>query len=102
MMTSKLAAKPKVKRTRRREGPAIDPPEFLAVKKPKGDLILEIEGDRVSLPSLDRVYWPKEKITKFEVLCYYLRIAPQILPFLNYRPPILRRYQRGRGAPMCV
>ena len=100
MMTSKLAAKPKVKRTRRREGPAIDPPEFLALKKPKGDLILEIEGQRVSLTSLDRVYWPKEKITKFELLCYYLRIAPQILPFLKDRPAILQRYPRGVGAPM--
>jgi len=99
-MTSKVAAKPKVKRARRREGPAIDPAEFLALKKPKGDLILEIEGERVSLTSLDRIYWPKEKITKFDLLCYYLRIAPQILPFLKDRPAILQRYPRGVGAPM--
>ena len=52
-----------VKRTLEREGPVISREEFLALKKPKGDLILEIESERVSLTSLDRVYWPAEKIT---------------------------------------
>jgi bifunctional non-homologous end joining protein LigD len=89
-----------VKRTRPREGAAITPEEFLALKKPKGDLILGIAGERVSLTSLDRVYWPDEKLTKFDLLCYYLNISAYLMPFLKDRPAILQRYPRGIKAPM--
>jgi len=95
------AKKPaKSKRTGEREGSAISPDEFLALKKPKGNLILEIDGEQVSLTHIDRIYWPDESITKFDLLCYYLRLAPHILPFLKDRPAILQRYPRGINAPM--
>jgi len=89
-----------VKLTRRKEGPAISVREFLALKQPKGDLLLEIDGERVSVTSLDRVYWPDEKLTKFDLLCYYVRIGPHIIQFLKDRPAILQRYPRGIKAPM--
>ena len=94
------AAKTKVKLTREKEGATVTPEEFLSLKKPKGDLLLEIEGERVSLTSLDRVYWPDEKLTKFDLLCYYLKISTLIMPFLKDRPAILQRYPRGIKAPM--
>src|SRR6266851_2751841 len=88
------------KRTREREARGVSREEFLSLKKPKGDLILEIKGERVSLTSLDRVYWPGEDLTKFDLLCYYLRIESLIMPFLRDRPAILQRYPRGIKAPM--
>ena len=89
-----------MKLTRQKQGPAVSVPEFLSLKKPKGGLILEVEGEGVSLTSLDRIYWPDEKLTKFDLLCYYIRVSDYLLPFLKDRPAILQRYPRGIKAPM--
>src|SRR3954469_2637340 len=89
-----------VKLTRQKEGPSVSVADFLVLKKPKGDLIVEIDGERVSVTSLDRTYWPDEKLTKFDLLCYYLKISPLLMPFLKDRPAILQRYPRGIKAPM--
>ncbi len=93
-------AKAQLKRTARKQGPPVSVDEFFALKNPKGDLILDVEGEHVSLTSLDRVYWPQEKITKFDLLCYYLRISRYLLPYLKDRPAILQRWPRGIKAPM--
>lgn len=89
-----------MKVTRPKEGTAISVEEFLALKKPKGDLIVDCEGERVSVTSLDRVYWPDEKLTKFDLLTYYLKVSSHLMPFLKDRPAILQRYPRGIKAPM--
>ena len=100
MQQSSRAGDKKVKLTREKQGATFTPDEFLALKKPKGDLLLKIGGEQVSLTSLDRIYWPDEKLTKFDLLCYYLKISDLIMPFLKDRPAILQRYPRGIKAPM--
>lgn len=100
MAKKTTAAKTQVKRTAGKTGPAISIDEFLALKNPKGDLILSVDGETVSLTSLDRIYWPDEKITKFELLCYYIEVSPYLLPYLKERPAILQRWPRGINAPM--
>ena len=74
--------------------------QFLDLDKPKGDFDVEIDNIIVTLTSIDRVYWPKEKITKYDLLRYYARIHRQILPFLENRPAILKRFPRGIDEPM--
>ena len=97
---SKQAAGKKAKVPQPARASTLSVKEFLALKKPKGDLILEVEGERVSLTSLDRIFWPAEKLTKFDLLCYYLKTGSFIMPFLKDRPAILQRYPRGIKAPM--
>ena len=89
-----------IKRTKQRIGQAISVEEFMQLKNPKGDLLLEIDRVQVSITSLERVYWPDEKITKFELLCYYLDVSDRMLPLLKDRPAILQRWPRGIKAPM--
>jgi bifunctional non-homologous end joining protein LigD len=91
---------PPVKRTREKKGAGISVEEFFSLKQPKGNLLLDVESQTVSLTSLERVYWPDEKITKFDLLCYYIQISSHIMPFLKNRPAILQRWPRGINAPM--
>lgn len=89
-----------VKRTRQKGGTVVTVDEFLSLKRPKGDLLLKVGREQVSVTSLDRIYWPDERLTKFDLLSFYLHVADYIMPVLQDRPAILQRYPRGIKAPM--
>jgi bifunctional non-homologous end joining protein LigD len=53
-------------------------------------------GDRtLSLSNLDKVLYPRAGFTKGQVIEYYTRIAPVLLPHLQARPLTLKRYPNG-------
>jgi bifunctional non-homologous end joining protein LigD len=52
---------------------------------------------RVRLTNLDKVMYPAIFITKQEVITYYIKMAPRILPFLHDRPLTLHRFPGGVG-----
>jgi bifunctional non-homologous end joining protein LigD len=56
---------------------------------------VELDGKRVRLSHLNKVYFPESGYTKRELLAYYYHMADFILPFLRDRPLVLRRYPDG-------
>jgi bifunctional non-homologous end joining protein LigD len=52
-------------------------------------------SDKVEFTNLDKLFWPKEKITKGDVISYYNAIADHILPYIIDRPQSLRRTPDG-------
>jgi bifunctional non-homologous end joining protein LigD len=61
----------------------------------KQSLEIEVEGRRLKLSNLEKVLYPAVGFTKGEVIDYYTRIAPVVLPHLRGRPLTLKRYPNG-------
>ena len=55
----------------------------------------EIEGRKLILTHLDKVYFPQINASKAELIEYYLRMAPYILPYLKNRPFSMLHYPHG-------
>jgi bifunctional non-homologous end joining protein LigD len=56
---------------------------------------VEVGGRRLSLSNLDKVLYPTPHFTKSEVIDYYARIAPVMIPHLAGRPITFVRYPDG-------
>jgi bifunctional non-homologous end joining protein LigD len=95
----------KTPRTPVRRGKGVTPAEveaqLSAIERGsgKGDLDL---GGGVTLPvsSLDKVYFPEAGVTKGALMRYYARVSPYLLPEIDGRPLVLKRYPDGVGGQM--
>ncbi len=58
---------------------------------------VEVEGRELTLSNLDKVLYPAAAFHKADVIDYYRRIAPAMLPHLAGRPPTLVRAPDGPG-----
>ncbi len=56
---------------------------------------VDVAGKHLSLSNLDKVMYPEVGFTKGQVIDYYTRIAPVLLPHLRDRPLTLKRYPNG-------
>jgi len=59
----------------------------------KAELI--VEDRKLQVSNLDKVLYPKVGFTKGQVIDYYIRIAPVLLPHLKDRPLTMKRYPDG-------
>ncbi|MEO7300733.1 MAG: non-homologous end-joining DNA ligase [Verrucomicrobiota bacterium] len=56
---------------------------------------LEVGGKKLQVSNLQKILYPKAGFTKGDVIDYYIRISPVLLPHLQKRPLTLKRYPNG-------
>ncbi|HVG41539.1 MAG TPA: non-homologous end-joining DNA ligase, partial [Chitinophagaceae bacterium] len=53
------------------------------------DQTITLDNQELKLTNLDKIYWPKDKKVKLDLVNYYLQAAPFILPYMMDRPQSL-------------
>jgi bifunctional non-homologous end joining protein LigD len=76
----------------------VDQLESLEKARRDGTLTLP-DGDQLAVTNLQKVFWPKEKLTKGDLFRYYAHVAPALLPAIADRPLVMKRFPNGVGAP---
>ena len=54
-----------------------------------------VNGHELKFTNLSKLYWPKEKITKRDMINYYYTMVPYMLPYMKDRPQSLNRHPDG-------
>ena len=57
------------------------------------------DGGQLGVTNLWKVFWPEPKFTKGDLLRYYARVAPLILPAVADRPLVMKRFPNGIDKP---
>ena len=57
--------------------------------------VRNIDGHDLKFTNLSKVFWPEEGTTKRDMLNYYYRVAPYMLPYMKDRPQTLNRFPNG-------
>src|ERR1051325_280340 len=74
---------------------SIAPARSVSVPRPRTEASLKVKGRIVPVSRLDKVFYPETGFTKGQVIDYYIRISPALLPHLKDRPLTLKRYPDG-------
>jgi bifunctional non-homologous end joining protein LigD len=81
-----------------REGADPGSPEALfdhVERQSDGNLSVVVDGQSLKISNWDKVLFPQTGFTKGELIGYYARIAPMVVPHLRDRPLTLKRYPNG-------
>ena len=63
---------------------------------PKDEMqVRNIGGHDLKFTNLSKIFWPKEKVTKRDMINYYYQVAPFMLPYFKDRPQTLNRHPHG-------
>ena len=72
-----------------------DKPSDLVVREEANAILAEVGGRQVKLSNLDKVLYPETGFAKRDVIDYFARIAPAVLPHIKGRALTLKRYPNG-------
>ena len=63
------------------------------------EAVVDIEGKHLKLSNLDKILYPTAGFTKGQVIDYYVRVAPVLIPHIAGHPLTLKRYPEGVNHP---
>ncbi len=63
-----------------------------------GDGVLSLEGDRLEVSNLGKMFWPRLKLTKGDLFRHYARVSAYVLPAIADRPLVMKRFPNGVDA----
>ena len=70
-------------------------PRHIEIPKNIEQVELRVAGRAVKLTNLKKLFWPELKITKRDLLQYYADVAHALLPHLQDRAMVMKRYPNG-------
>ena len=72
--------------------------QLRALEDARRDGVVELPtGEKISVTNPAKVFWPDAKLTKGDLLRYYAEVAPFILPAVEDRPLVMKRFPNGVG-----
>jgi len=70
--------------------------QLSAIESSRRDGVLTLpDGGQLTVSNLHKVFWPKQKLTKGDLLRYYVQVAPVLLPAIADRPLVMKRFPNG-------
>jgi bifunctional non-homologous end joining protein LigD len=72
-------------------------PGRIAIPRDRDGAVVRIGEREVALSNLRKPFWPELGITKGDLLQYYADVAPLLVPYLNDRAEVMKRYPNGAG-----
>ena len=65
------------------------------LQTPTTQKTIKLDGHKLKLTNLNKIYWPEQQITKRDMLRYYYNMAEMIMPYMKDRPQSLNRFPDG-------
>lgn len=89
----------KTQRTARVPALAKDHEAPIEIPKNGRDVEIIVRGNKVKLTNLEKIFWPKLRLTKRDLLQYYADVSRWLLPHLKNRAMVMKRYPNGINGP---